>query len=122
MAIHVDEVFYGNSTLLNFLLYDIDRVEVLKGPQGTLYGRNTSGGSINFFSRQPGDEVNGDLDIGYGNYGTFSAQGSLGGPLSDTVSARVSAQRGEPQRRSVSRTPSWVKSAPTTSSPCAVSC
>ena len=91
VAIHVDDVFYGNSTLLNFLLYDIDRVEVLKGPQGTLYGRNTTGGSINFFSARPTREFEAGLDLGYGNYDAYSFEGFLSGPLGETLSGRLSA-------------------------------
>ncbi len=91
VAIHVDDVFYGNSTLLNFQLHDIDRVEVLKGPQGTLYGRNTTGGSINFFSARPSQEFEAQAEIGLANYESTSIQGYVSGPLSDTVSARLSA-------------------------------
>ena len=91
VAVHVDDVFYGNSTLLNFLLYDVDRVEVLKGPQGTLYGRNTTGGSINFFSAMPTEEFEAGLELGYGNYEAYSVEGYVSGPLGETVSARLSA-------------------------------
>lgn len=91
VAVHVDDVFYGNSTLLNFLLYDVDRVEVLKGPQGTLYGRNTTGGSINFFSAMPTEEFEAGIELGYGNYEAYSVEGYVSGPLGETVSARLSA-------------------------------
>lgn len=80
VAVHVDDVFYGNSTLLNFLLYDVDRVEVLKGPQGTLYGRNTTGGSINFFSAMPTEEFEAGVELGYGNYEAYSVEGYVSGP------------------------------------------
>ena len=68
VAIHVDDIYYGNSTLLNFALFDIDRVEVLKGPQGTLYGRNSTGGAVNFFSNKPTQEFEAGIDIGLANY------------------------------------------------------
>ena len=90
VAIHVDEVYYGNSTLLNFLLFDIERVEALKGPQGTLYGRNSTGGSVNFFSNQPTQEFEAGLDFGYGNYEAYNIEGFVGGPLGETLSGRVS--------------------------------
>lgn len=90
VAIHVDDVFYGNSTLLNFQLFDIERVEVLKGPQGTLYGRNTTGGSINFFSAKPSQEFEARAEIGLANYESTSIEAVVSGPLSDTVSARFS--------------------------------
>jgi len=90
VAIHVDEVFYGNSTLLNFSLFDIGRVEVLKGPQGTLFGRNTTGGAVNFFSARPLNEFEANLDLSYARYDTFSAEGYITGPLGDTLSGRLS--------------------------------
>ena len=90
VAVHVDEVYYGNSTLLNFLLFDIERVEALKGPQGTLYGRNSTGGSVNFFSNKPGGEFEAGLDLGYGNYEAYTIDGFVSGPLGETLSGRVS--------------------------------
>ena len=90
VAVHVDEVYYGNSTMLNFLLFDIERVEVLKGPQGTLYGRNSTGGSVNFFANQPTEEFQAGLDLGIGNYSSRSVEGFVGGALGDGVSGRFS--------------------------------
>ena len=90
VAVHVDEVYYGNSTLLNFQLFDIERVEALKGPQGTLYGRNSTGGSVNFFSNKPTGEFEAGLDLGYGNYEAYSVEGFVSGPLGETLSGRVS--------------------------------
>ena len=90
VAVHVDEVYYGNSTMLNFLLFDIERVEVLKGPQGTLYGRNSTGGSVNFFANQPTEEFEGGLDLGIGNYSSRFVEGFVGGALGDGVSGRFS--------------------------------
>ena len=91
VAIHVDEIYYGNSTLLNFGLFDLERVEVLKGPQGTLFGRNTTGGAVNFFSAKPTDEFEADVDIGVANYGNFNAEGYVSGPLDETLYGRLSA-------------------------------
>ena len=88
VAVHVDEVYYGNSTMLNFLLFDIERVEVLKGPQGTLYGRNSTGGSVNFFANQPTEEFEAGLDLGIGNYSSRSVEGFVGGALGEGVSGR----------------------------------
>ena len=88
VAVHVDEVYYGNSTMLNFLLFDIERVEVLKGPQGTLYGRNSTGGSVNFFANQPTEEFQAGLDLGIGNFSARTAEGFVGGALGDGVSGR----------------------------------
>ncbi|NIB40754.1 TonB-dependent receptor [Pseudomaricurvus alkylphenolicus] len=90
VAIHVDEVYYGNSTLLNFALFDVERVEVLKGPQGTLYGRNSTGGAVNFFSNKPTDEFEAGVDFGIARYEAVSVEGYVSGPLSDNVSGRLS--------------------------------
>jgi iron complex outermembrane recepter protein len=90
VAIHVDDVYLASSTLLNFALFDIDRVETLKGPQGTLYGRNSTGGAVNFFTRSPTSSFEGNASLGYANHESFSAEGFLSGPLSPTLSARLS--------------------------------
>ena len=90
VAIHVDEVYYGNSTLLNFGLFDLERVEVLKGPQGTLFGRNSTGGAVNFFSAKPTDEFAANLDVGGANYDNFTAEGYVNVPLSETMFSRFS--------------------------------
>lgn len=93
VAIHVDNVYYGNSTLLNFALFDIDRVEVLKGPQGTLYGRNSTGGAVNFFSAKPTDSFEAGLDIGYANNNKISTEAFVSGALTDDLLGRLSATR-----------------------------
>lgn len=91
VGIYVDEVFQPTPDMLNFAVYDIARVEVLRGPQGTLYGRNSTGGAINFLTARPTREFEGFVRAGYGSYSTFSATGAVSGPLSDTLSARLSA-------------------------------
>ncbi len=92
VAIHVDDVYYGNSTLLNFALFDINRVEVLKGPQGTLYGRNSTGGAVNFFSNKPTDEFEAGIDFGLANYESYSADAFISGPISDNLLGRLSGK------------------------------
>ena len=91
VAIHVDEIFYGNSTLLNFALFDLERVEVLKGPQGTLFGRNTTGGAVNFFSARPTDQFEAGVDLGYGRYDALTLEGYVSGSLGDGLLGRLSA-------------------------------
>ena len=68
VATYFDEVYRGNIALLGVSMFDLERVEVLRGPQGTLYGKNTTGGAINFISRVPTFETAGNLSVGVGNY------------------------------------------------------
>lgn len=90
VGVYVDEVFQPTPDMLNFAVHDIARVEVLRGPQGTLYGRNSTGGAINFITARPTEEFEAFARAGYGSYDTFTAAGALGGPLSDTLRGRLS--------------------------------
>jgi iron complex outermembrane receptor protein len=81
VASYFDEVYKGNFAILGLELYDIERVEVLRGPQGTLYGKNTTGGAINFIAAKPTFEPEGAIRIGIGNYNRREAEGALSGPL-----------------------------------------
>lgn len=74
-------------------LFDVDRVEVLYGPQGTLYGRNSIAGVINVYSKKPEFTFGGEAMIEYGNYDTINMTGVLNVPLSDTLAARVAVNR-----------------------------
>jgi iron complex outermembrane receptor protein len=87
-GIYVDEVYLSSPASQSFSTFDLDRVEVLKGPQGTLYGRNTSGGAINFVSRKPTDAFTGDLHIEYSSYNTENIEGGVGGPLAPHLTGR----------------------------------
>ncbi|WP_028658238.1 TonB-dependent receptor [Novosphingobium sp. B-7] len=92
-GIYVDEFYLSAPTSQAFAMFDLDRVEVLKGPQGTLYGRNTSGGAINFITAKPTNTFEGYLDARYGNFDTSQISGAVSGPLSDTLSARFAFVR-----------------------------
>ncbi len=93
VATQVDGVYMANSVAFTEFA-DIERVEVLRGPQGTLYGRNTTGGSINFISRQPSDEFGGRLSASYGNYGATSLSAYVTGPIAgDELTASLAVTR-----------------------------
>jgi iron complex outermembrane receptor protein len=88
-GVYVDEVYLSAPGSQSFATFDLDRVEVLKGPQGTLYGRNTSGGAINFVSRQPTDYLTGDLHVEYSEYNTLNIEGAVGGPIAHNLDGRI---------------------------------
>ncbi|MEJ8567968.1 TonB-dependent receptor [Elongatibacter sediminis] len=90
VGVYFNEVNQPYTPMMAFQLFDLDRVEVLKGPQGTLYGRNTTGGAINVFSRRPGEEVNGYVRGDVGNYDRYELEAAVGGPLSDQLGGRIS--------------------------------
>ncbi|WP_293881505.1 TonB-dependent receptor [Sphingomonas sp.] len=78
---YVDEVYQPRFSNQFTALLDMERVEVLKGPQGTLFGRNTVAGAINYVSKKPTDELTASVSVGAGNYGLFESRGSVAGPL-----------------------------------------
>ena len=89
-AVHVDEVYVGSPALLGFQLFDIERLEVLKGPQGTLYGRNTTAGTVNFVSGRPTEETTGYLDLSVAEYDSVKMEGAVSGSLNDSIRGRLS--------------------------------
>ncbi len=91
IAFNYDGVYVGRPAGTNGLFFDLDRIEVLKGPQGTLYGRNATGGAINVIPTQPKlGELSGYLNGTYGNYNTFLLEGAINAPLGDKGALRVS--------------------------------
>ncbi len=85
-----DEIVYENPVLKGFPVFDTERVEVLRGPQGTLFGRNTPAGALKFESVKPGDELDAYARAAYGTFGTTNVEAAVGGPVSDKVSLRLS--------------------------------
>lgn len=92
VGIYIDDVYYGMLSGSIFELLDADRVEVLRGPQGTLEGKNSIGGSVKLFSTTPGPDPNAYVEAGYGSFNHFIARGATNITLiPDTLFARVSA-------------------------------
>jgi iron complex outermembrane recepter protein len=92
-GVYVDEVYLSSLALMNFDLFDLERMEALKGPQGTLYGRNSTAGAINIVTAKPsfgGRQAR--VAAGYGNYETFEIEGMVNLPVSDTVALRLSGK------------------------------
>ncbi|MGE3595708.1 MAG: TonB-dependent receptor [Dehalococcoidia bacterium] len=93
IGLYVDGVYRSLLAGALFQTFDLDRVEVLRGPQGTLYGKNTTGGSINYWSKMPGEEFDGYLKGGVGNYDSYEVEGAVTIPMAETLSSRVSFLR-----------------------------
>lgn len=85
-----DNVPYENPILKGFPVFDLEDIEVLRGPQGTLFGRNTPGGIIKFDSKKPTDEFDAYASVAYGTYNTVEAEGAVGGRVYDDLAVRVS--------------------------------
>jgi len=85
VAAHLDGVYQGNSTLAITRIFDVERVEVLKGPQGTLYGRNSTGGSINFITKAPELERSAALEAAYGTFSTARVTGHVNLPFGNAA-------------------------------------
>ena len=91
-ATYVDGVYISRPAAIGPLFFDIDRIEVLRGPQGTLYGRNATGGAVNIVTSRPTDHLAGNLQLTVGNHDRFRVAGALSGPLNDAIRARLAFQ------------------------------
>ena len=90
VGIYVNGVYYARTAGANAALVDMERVEIIRGPQGTLFGRNTIGGAFNMTTRRPSDKLEGSMSVSLGDYNQLSATGVLNLPLlADTVAARI---------------------------------
>ena len=90
VATYVDGVYYGSVASTVFSLASVDQIEVLKGPQGTLFGRNATGGVISITTLDPAQQFGGNASIGYGNFQTLESRFYVTGGITDTVAANVS--------------------------------
>lgn len=89
VGIYVDDVYNARVASATFDFLDVAQIEVLRGPQGTLYGKNTTAGAINITTRQPTFDFEGRAEVSVGNYAFKQAKAAISGPLSDTVAARL---------------------------------
>ncbi len=90
VGLYFDEVAIPYTVMSRGVLFDVERVEVLKGPQGDLYGRNTTAGQINFISNKPTEEFEGGLTLSLGRFENVELEGYVSGSLADTVQGRLS--------------------------------
>jgi len=89
---YIDQAPLPLPVLSALTAFDLERVEVLKGPQGTLFGNNATGGAINFVAAKPTDEFHAGLNLGYGRFNAIEASGFVSGPISDTLNARLAVK------------------------------
>jgi iron complex outermembrane receptor protein len=87
---YVDDIYLSRQNANNLNFFDVQRIEVLRGPQGTLFGRNTTGGAINVIMRNPGKDFGGYAELGYGRFNKKLVRASIDAPLSDTFAVKVS--------------------------------
>ncbi|MEY3906105.1 MAG: hypothetical protein RIR59_928, partial [Pseudomonadota bacterium] len=90
VAVYQDDSYASSITTASFPIFDLARVEALRGPQGTLFGRNATGGAVQFISNQPTDALDGYVRLTYGRFNQTIVEGAVSGPLSDSLSARIS--------------------------------
>jgi len=105
VSVYIDQAPLPFPVMTSHSAYDLERVEVLKGPQGTLFGQNSTGGAINYIAAKPTPEFSYGGDVSYGRFNQVSANMFVSGPLSDTLAVRVAATglRMDPWQRSVTR-------------------
>ncbi|WP_333896466.1 TonB-dependent receptor [Brevundimonas aurantiaca] len=91
VGIYVDQVYYGRPATATLDFVDLDRIEILRGPQGTLFGKNTTAGALNITTRDPSFTPEGQAELSFGDYGFLQAKASVSGPIvDDKVAGRFS--------------------------------
>lgn len=87
---YVDDIYVARQNANNYAFFDTERVEVLRGPQGTLFGRNTTGGAVNIIMRKPAEEYGGKFEVTAGSYNRITAKGSVDLPVSENILTKFS--------------------------------
>ena len=105
VAVYVDDVYKPAMGGLGLQLFDIERIEVLRGPQGALFGRNSTGGVIHYVTKRPSEEFNAYADVMYGEYDQTKVEGAIGGGLTDGVMGRLSVAYNKNDGWTHNRTP-----------------
>lgn len=95
VSVYVDEVGYPFPIMAKAATLDLERVEVLKGPQGTLFGQNSTGGAINYIAAKPTSSFTAGMDASYARFGLVSVDGYVSGPITDTLHVRIAASTDE---------------------------
>ncbi|MCB2051974.1 MAG: TonB-dependent receptor, partial [Novosphingobium sp.] len=105
VATYIDQAPLPLPVMTSLTAFDLERVEVLKGPQGTLFGNNATGGAINFVAAKPTDSFHAGVKLGYARFNTVDVEGYVSGPVADTLNARlaVKATRGDDWQKSYTR-------------------
>jgi iron complex outermembrane receptor protein len=105
VAVYVDDVYKPAMGGLALQLFDIERIEVLRGPQGALFGRNSTGGVIHYVTKRPSEEFDAYADVMYGDYDQIKAEAAVGGSLTDGVMGRLSVGYNDNDGWTKNRTP-----------------
>ncbi|WP_258042822.1 TonB-dependent receptor [Sphingomonas sp. NBWT7] len=90
VGIYIDQVYYNRIAAATLDFVDVEQIEVLRGPQGTLYGKNTTAGAINITTRAPSFDYEGKAEVSLGNYSFKQGEASVSGPITDDLAARIS--------------------------------